>query len=208
MDRIALTEKLIAAGVIVKHERGSQLPHPELSSGLHSDTFYRRGPIEQDATLMADVAVFLAHELSQHVRVPLLCVIGVPNGGTMLAAAIAERMLGAHAIELRKNGSEVDVSSIPCTDVDCRHVLFCEDVITTGASIRSLTGSLDSMNGFFLPHIAALVNRSGRDMIGTKRVHSVIEAKPSHWKPQDCELCAMGSLPLRPDEHNWRQFIK
>ena len=83
-----------------------------------------------------------------------------------------------------------------------KSVLLCEDVITTGGSIRLTAVAVTEAGGIILPFVLALVNRSGLKEIDGRKILALINRPMPTWEPVECPLCKEGSEAFRPKD-NW-----
>jgi orotate phosphoribosyltransferase len=86
-------------------------------------------------------------------------------------------------------------------------VLLCEDVISTGGSTIRTQAAVSAAGGLMLPHVLALVNRSGAPSIGRFSIISLVTESMSLWLPEQCPLCKQGSRAI-PAKDNWTELTR
>lgn len=73
-----------------------------------------------------------------------------------------------------------------------KRILFVDDVLTTGGSIKKLIKVVKSLNGEVIG-LGVLCNRSGvalKDLVNLHRTFSLLNVNLKTWDPDDCPLCA------------------
>jgi orotate phosphoribosyltransferase len=86
-------------------------------------------------------------------------------------------------------------------------ILLCDEVITTGESIRLAIKAVEKENAVVLPRIVALVNRSGLDEIDGRKIVALITYPMPQWHSDECPLCKVGSEAISPKVgNNWKRL--
>lgn len=195
-------------------------PHALYASGLHGDTCFNSSHIVEDDRLLyqaaielVDAATYAGLWLSE-----IECVAGPATGATRLSQCIAARIgdvinsSAPIAVSPSKYGfgthRRMLLSSSDMQQVRSKHTLLCEDAVTTFESVDLAERALVEEGATIAGHIMVLVNRSFPHVSThrNKRVISLVEISTPAWRPEECPLCAKGSMALRPKEH-WNELI-
>jgi orotate phosphoribosyltransferase len=142
------------------------------------------------------------------------CVIGVPNGATILAYEVA-RTYGVPHFFAVKLEDLIDQSKkrIVWRGVQLPRgatVLIVEDAITTGGSIRELRHAIKKENEEpvnILDTVGAIVHRPSHLPMtyGDMKVIPLLEREIKTFKPDKCPYCKAGSPRLHPRDH-WQEL--
>lgn len=168
-----------------------QKGHFELTSGLHSTTYFQ-------------CALVLQHPqyLEQFCREIIDCfyddqetldVVVAPAVGGIVVGQEVGRQLGIKSIFAeRKDGSMMFRRGF--TVEAQQNVLIVEDVITTGGTVQELVELVEG-KGAFVVGIACVVDRSGGKSEIDIPICSVYSTKMITYEPENCPLC-MEKKPL------------
>lgn len=175
--------------VSLLRETGALLDgHFVLSSGLHSPRYVQCAMVLQHP----GHAERLCGEIARRFREQSVEVVIAPALGGIVVGQEVGRQLGARtifaerqdgALRLRR-GFEIELGE---------RVLVCEDVITTGGSVREVQAIVRGAGGKQIG-IGAIVDRSG-GRAGLDGFYAVITLDVPAYPPSDCPLCAAG-LPI------------
>lgn len=210
------------------HSGNATDPHAELTSGNHSNGFFNSRKIipnpktmslsqcrhfvlllKQAASDLVDQFLTIGGDLTCVNRV-----VGPQTGATRLAKYIS--------LEIGKRRGNTCTWGSPKKDtLDGRDVmvfddpdqcvlpselvLMCEDVVTTGGSVKRAIDAVKHHGAEVLPYLLPIVNRSGQTCIEGLTVCGLITRDLPIWKPDDCPLCPLGSKAIRPKEH-WSEL--
>lgn len=202
-----------------KHSGNPVHPHVKLTSGRHSNGFFNSRPIIGDLPLLMDAARDLA-ELLKLVQFPyrqLSWVVGPQTGATKLAECLAGVASNEYTrapvgwsspMKGEKDGEKCMLWE-PGKDRPhaLDEVLMCEDVVSTGGSVDLVHALLWKDSIYAMPYLAALVNRSGKEFIGGRRVIALVTADFPMWLPDECPLCKGGSEAIDKPKDNWDQLV-
>ncbi len=180
------------------HSGTPEEPHPLLVSGKHGGEYF-------DCTFVlknAQSVKILAHQLFLRLGDVIKetdWVIGPSYGATWLIARLAD-LYNCNNGVTEKVGEDQQAWTRDFINENCL-ILPCEDVTTTGgSSLRAMQAIKEGNAGpvNFLPIIATIVNRSGKeDIDGFKIISLIVPPSPKQWIPDDCPLCKIGSK-VRP----------
>lgn len=200
-------------GALWLHDGSPKKPHAELASGKHSNGFFNSRLVIADEPLLADAAhdlveLFWFEEKLADAQV----VVGPQTGATMLAGLIARRLSHLSQRACLTASPAKDADGKPNVFTPAEHgflkgmySLFCEDVITTGGSIRHTVEAVEKAGGIPLRYVLTLVNRSGASRIDGRKIVALIDRPMPMWTPDDCPLCKGGSEAIRPKD-NWARL--
>ena len=183
--------------------------HAILKSGLHSDGFFiSRILLEPD-----NIRLIIANQIVMKLREVKIeqpdYVAGVPDGATILGQDIAG-ILGAQCATMQKINGRI-VLGTQLYDRD--KILLVEDFCTRGTGFKEAVVRVkESRPGAkILPYNPVIINRGGlkkidEAAIGTFTIIPVVEWRIQDWDAKTCQLCALGSTPIKPKEtdENWR----
>ncbi len=165
--------------------------HFRLTSGLHSANYFQCAKVLQYPAH----AELLCRHIADHFRAfDVSAVIAPALGGIVVGQEVA-RLLGVRSMfterkeqimQLRR-GFEVRRGE---------RILVCEDVITTGGSVREVIEIVNNFGGV-VAGVGVIVDRSG----GTAQFENLFAAMTMQvvtYKPDECPLCADGIPVVRP----------
>ncbi len=205
---------------------GNQLrPHALLTSGNHSNGFFDSRLVIANESLLKLavndlVSLLIENNMDLH---QVDVVVGPQTGATKLAELLSLEITASKILPsiggllacLSASPAkhlEGDVKSMLFNDeewycISGRHILLCEDVLTTGGSVELTIKAVKEAGGTVLPYVVVLVNRSGLLEVNGKKIIALIDHEMSVWEPHECPLCKQGSVAIRPkDEGNWEQL--
>ena len=163
--------------------------HFLLTSGLHSPAYWEKFRVLQFPNYTEQLCRMIAdHFRKQEIQV----VAGPTTGGIILAFEVA-RQLGIRGIFAEKEGEERTFRRGFNIDPGER-VLIVDDILTTGSSIREVTGAVNRLGGKIIG-IGVLVDRSEQATDFGVPLFSCHRAVTTTYQPEDCPLCA-AKIPL------------
>lgn len=196
-----------------KHDGNPKRPYALLTSKLISDGFVDCTPVMmQPRQLMRGIAHELAIKLSSVIPAKELTrtlVVGQMKGSVTLATMIAEE-LGAIFVFTEKVEERISYRMqldprFARFDFYGEHVVFVEDVVTTGGTTVSSKFALGKHMQGKTSHIASIVNRSGSPRLHDTPIVSCVETTFAQWShdqnpynPKGRELVN----PVRPKGKN------
>lgn len=198
-------------GVLKLHnEHNAKSEHFLLTSGKHSNGYFDSPPVLKSQTLLKRIASDLVDAYFQAGgNIELIDrVVGPKTGGAKLAKALARE------IALRRNrpcqwaevskfgeGESRMMFFTDTSDGDPAPgevVLVCDDVFTTGGSIKLTIDAVKRARGQVLYLVCVIVNRSGKTRFENHEVAALINKEMPVWEPAECPLCAQGSEAKKP----------
>ncbi len=193
------------------HDGKISRPHALLTSGLHSNGFCNSEKVLENPELtnkaLRDIAYLLMDagaDLSVVDRV-----VGPAIGAITIAHDMARQItrcrtdrpcLRAYTEKAPGGGMVFNRTIIEPGE----RILLVEDVLTTGKSVREARDAVTASDGIPLPYMVVLLNRSGLQEVHGMQIVSLIELQFETWEPENCPLCADGSLAIKPKQaDNW-----
>ncbi len=161
--------------------------HFLLSSGLHSDTYFQMALIFQYPEYGKAVCQQLAENFK---REKIDVVIGPAIGGIIISYQLAEILEARSIFAERENGKMKLRRGFEIKKGE--NVLLCEDVITTGSSVREVINLVEKEEGKILG-IGCIVERGETEF--NYPLKSLIKVDVENYTPENCPLCKKG-LPL------------
>lgn len=166
--------------------------HFQLTSGRHSDHYMQCARLFEHpryAKLMCgELANAFAHE-----RIDL--VAGPAVGGIIIAYQTAERLGVRNVFAERQDGKMTFRRGFGIKPGE--NVLVCEDVVTTGGSVREVVGLIREAGGNVVG-VGAIVDRSNGKVDFGVPFKAVLLMEVVSWEEADCPLCKAGSKAVKP----------
>ncbi|MCS6884203.1 MAG: orotate phosphoribosyltransferase [Acidobacteriota bacterium] len=174
-------------------KRGALLEgHFLLSSGLHSSQYLQCALVLQ----YPNDAEQLASALAEHFRYDAVDVVVAPAlGGIIIGHETARKLAARSIFTERENGQMKLRRGFQITPQE--RVLVVEDVVTTGGSTREVIKVVESAGGQVIA-VGCIIDRSGGRADLGKRLVSLAVLQIPAYEPAACELCATGSLAVKP----------
>lgn len=164
--------------------------HFLLSSGLHSDRYVQCARVFEHP----DRAEELCRELAQKVDgLNVDAVVGPAMGGVAIAYEMA-RAMGVRALFVERKGESFELRRFELTPGS--RVIVAEDVVTTGGSAREAIEVLRGLD-VEVVSVVSLVHRAEENPFDVP-YHALVRIIPQVWAPEDCPLCATGSVAVKP----------
>lgn len=164
--------------------------HFRLTSGRHSDTYMQSAKVFVDTKSSEALCKGLAEKL-QGMDIDL--VISPAVGGILMGYEVA-RQLGKPNIFAERENGEMTLRRGFSIEKGTK-VLVCEDVVTTGGSVKEVIALVQSL-GAQVQAVASIVDRSnGKVDFGVKFVN-LISMDVVSYEPEDCPICKEGKIEL------------
>lgn len=164
--------------------------HFLLSSGLHSDTYFQMALIFQ----YPEYGEFVCRKLAEKFKDKKInLVVGPAIGGIIISYELG-RVLSARSIFTeRENGKMCLRRGFKIEKGE--KVLICEDVITTGGSVKEVIDIVEKEGGK-IEGIACIVKRGIVQL--PYPLISLIEVEVKSFQPSECPLCKEGIPLVKP----------
>lgn len=161
--------------------------HFLLSSGLHSGVYVEKFRLLERPDLTARFGAALAHAF-RDARAEL--VVGPLTGGVLVAHEVAKSLGLPIAFPERLDNRMEWRRGFQLKPA--QRVLICEDVMTTGKSVREVLEAV-RREGAYVCGIGTLIQRGPCDL--EPAPHAVVRLELETFAPGSCPLCAQG-MPL------------
>lgn len=181
MNKEEIIEVLEKTGA-VKHG------HFKLTSGRHSDTYIQCARIQEFPVLNNQLAEEAIKNLPEGMEIDLVAApaVGGIVFGYAVAAALEKRFIWSERVDgamtLRRNFHVNEGEK----------VLICEDVVTTGGSVKELI-DLIIENGGIVVGVISMINRGGALKFDND-YYPLIDLPTPSWDPEQCSLCKNGEV--------------
>ncbi|MTV49369.1 orotate phosphoribosyltransferase [Heliobacillus mobilis] len=168
--------------------------HFRLTSGRHSNRYVQCAQVLQYPAYTGQLAAFLAERVREAVGTPDL-VVGPAMGGILVAYEVG-RELGVRSIFTeRENGAMTLRRSFAVKPGE--KVVVCEDVVTTGGSVKEVMEVVRKAGGEVLA-VASLIDRSNGVVDFGVPFQSALSMEVISWEPEECPLCKEGIPAIKP----------
>jgi orotate phosphoribosyltransferase len=214
-SHVGWENELMRIGALWSHDGNPARPHSLLTSGKHSAGFCNCEIIKEDPVLLADACEDLVEQVAGlELIFPVDRVIGPAMGAITIAHEVAEHTSRYFQSSCRSGFVEKDpcdptrmiLSRTTLRPGEC--VLLVEDVLTTGGSVERAAAAIEQAGGEVMPVVLVLVNRSRLQYVGERAIISLVDRPIPAWDAAECQLCAEGSVPLRPKgAENWSRLM-
>ncbi|MGI6192501.1 MAG: orotate phosphoribosyltransferase [Christensenellales bacterium] len=182
-------EELIA----IFKETGVMLEgHFQLTSGRHSDHYMQCAQLFQYPKYSKLLCGELAKAFSDE-KIDL--VAGPAVGGIIIAYQTAECLGVRNIFAERQEGKMTFRRGFAVKPGE--NVLVCEDVVTTGGSVREVIDLVREAGGNVVG-VGSIVDRSNGKVDFGVPFKAVLSMEVVSWEAQDCPLCKSGSVAVKP----------
>lgn len=160
--------------------------HFLLTSGRHSDVYFEKFALLQQPEVMGE----LCRRLAAHFKIRQVeTVLGPTLGGVIIAYELA-RQLECRAVYAESDGDR-RVLKRGFKIEPGERVLLCDDILTTGRSVREIITLAEECEAEILG-VGMLLDRSGGEITFDYPLYTLAQVKASAWEPSECPLCAEG----------------
>lgn len=185
MDKKQLLDLYEAKGALLKG-------HFLLSSGRHSDQYLQSALILQ----YPDIAEKLGKALAEKFKgIEIDVVVGPAMGGIIVAHETA-RALGVRALFTERVDGMVSLRR-GFSLREGERALICEDVVTTGKSVKEVIALLESLK-VEIAGVGFLVDRSNGETSFGYQAQALLTLDVTSYDPDDCPLCRRGIPYIKP----------
>jgi orotate phosphoribosyltransferase len=187
MDSVTLLESMRSKQALLEG-------HFELSSGLHSDSYFQCALFLQYPEEAGAAALSIARVVKE---LDIQVVVGPAMGAVTFSYEVG-RACGTRALFTERKNGEMTLRR-GFSFAKGERVLVIEDVLTTGGSAREVILVLEGL-GAKVVMAGCLVNRSGGNPFEDLGIPLValatVDART--WQPEECPLCASGNKAVKP----------
>jgi len=163
--------------------------HFRLTSGLHSPSYFQCALVLQ----YPEYCQLLAGRIARHFQPEKVDVVISPAIGGIVVGQEVGRQLNVRTIFAERKGSLMRLRRGFCLKEEER-VLVCEDVITTGGSVREVI-NLVREQGAKVAGVGFIVDRSNEQIDFGANQFAVVRLEAETYIPDNCPLCKKG-IPL------------
>ena len=190
-----LTKEQVLA--ILKEREAVLEGHFLLTSGRHSDRYVQCAKLFQ----YADTSEIICKELAEKFAGEKIDVVVGPALGGVIMAYEMGRQLGVRNIFAeRENGNMTLRRGFKVEKGE--RVLVCEDVVTTGGSVKEVIALLSDM-GAEIVGVGSVVDRSNGKVDFGVPFHAVLSMEVTSYEADNCPLCREGKIPaIKPGSRN------
>ena len=130
-------------------------------------------------------------------------VVGPAIGGIIMAYEMG-RQLGVSNIFAERENGEMTLRRGFAVEKGQR-CLVCEDVVTTGGSVKEVIALLQSM-GAEVVGVGSVVDRSNGKVDFGVPFHAVLSMEVTSWEADECPLCRAGAgAPVKPGSRSFKK---
>ena len=217
MDSSYWERRFIELGAFWMHDGNPRRPYVRLTSGLISNGYFNCGLLQSEhAHVFRSACESLLYLVRARVREVSPCrIIGAAEGGIALVNTLAaiSGQKSAYARRAKKTDPLVFDGRFLVFFEEGERVLLAEDTVTTGKTLIELMQATTAANPTcrFAPFILAICNRSGKRLIETMRVFSLIERDMLAWKEGENPFTPDGQElvpPVSAGKANWKLFTQ
>jgi len=170
--------------------------HFLLTSGLHSNQYFQCAKVLQ----YPRYCELLCAEIAAGFRERRIDVVIAPALGGIVVGQEVGRQLGVRTIFAERKDAAMQLRRGFSIDGGER-VLVCEDVVTTGGSVREVIEIVRAAGGI-VAGVGSIVDRSGGtvrfEIAEGGRQQAVMTLQAVTYQPASCPLCAAGTPAVKP----------
>jgi len=185
LDKKQLLDLYEAKGALLKG-------HFLLSSGRHSDQYLQSALILQ----YPDIAEKLGQALAEKFKGTEIDVVVGPAMGGIIVAHETARALGVRALFTERVDGMVSLRR-GFSLREGERALICEDVVTTGKSVKEVIALLESLK-VEIAGVGFLVDRSNGETSFGYQAQALLTLDVTSYDPDDCPLCRRGIPYIKP----------
>ena len=162
--------------------------HFLLPSGRHSNRYVQCAKLFQ----YADVSELICRELAKEFAGERIDIVVGPAVGGIIMAYEMGRQMGVKNIFAERQDGAMTLRRGFAAEKGMR-ALVCEDVVTTGGSVKEVIALLREM-GVEIAGVCSVVDRSGGKVDFGAPFHAALSMEVESWEPGDCPLCQEGKM--------------
>jgi len=170
--------------------------HFQLTSGRHSDHYMQCAQLFQ----YPQYSQLLCQELADVFKDEKIDLVAGPAVGGIIIAYQVACCLGVRNIFAERQDGKMTLRR-GFTVKPGENVLVCEDVVTTGGSVREVVELLKEA-GANVIGVGSIVDRSNGKVDFGVPYKAVLPMEVISWEPEDCPLCKQGSVAYKPGSRN------
>ena len=163
-----------------------------LTSGRHSDHYMQCAKLFQYPKYSEMLCKELADAFAD---TPIDLVAGPAVGGIIITYQVAQCMDKRNIFAERQEGKMTFRRGFEVKPGE--RVLVCEDVVTTGGSVKEVIQLVKDAGGVVVG-VGSIVDRSNGKVDFGVPFKAVLPMEVLSWEPEDCPLCKAGSTAVKP----------
>lgn len=169
--------------------------HFKLTSGKHSNRYMQCARLFEHPAQSKQLCTELVRKLQSRGLDRVDLVVGPALGGIIMAYQVAECLGVRNIFAEREEGKMTLRRGFKVEPGE--HVLVCEDVVTTGGSVKEVIELLKA-SGAEVVAVASIVDRSQGKVDFGVPFQALVQVDFDVYEPDDCPLCASGSEAYKP----------
>ncbi|MBQ6453231.1 MAG: orotate phosphoribosyltransferase [Coriobacteriales bacterium] len=189
MSELMTHEQILAA---LEEVQAVRKGHFVLTSGRHSDTYIQCARILEYPRLTRELARVAVSKLPADANINL--VVSPAVGGILYGFAVADVLDVNFIFAERESGTMVFRRSFQIPQG--ARVLVCEDVVTTGGSVKEVCNLIEQAGGIVVA-VSSLIDRGGERKF-SHPFYPLVELPTASWAAEDCHLCEAGIPTYSP----------
>lgn len=186
---------------IFKQSKALLEGHFELTSGLHSPNYFQCAKVLQ----YPKYAEQLCGAIAQHFQSSSVNAVIAPALGGIVVGQEVGRQLGVKTMFAERKDGEMQLRR-GFEIAKGEKILVCEDVITTGGSVREVISIVEEMGGIVVG-VGVIVDRSG-GKASFQNLFAAMTMQVLTYKREECPLCANAITVTKPGSRNINVKIK
>jgi orotate phosphoribosyltransferase len=166
--------------------------HFQLSSGLHSDTYFQCARILQFPELARQLGAAIAARFEGEA---FDVVVSPALGGIIIGHETARALGRRFVFTERKDGAMSMRRGFELEKGE--RVLVVEDVVTKGTSVREVCDVVEGQGGI-VAGVASIIDRTGDGADLPHPLTALAKVEVVTWQPDRCPLCGDGVAVTKP----------
>jgi len=166
--------------------------HFQLSSGLHSDTYFQCARILQ----FPDLARELGAAIAENFRDDTYDVVVSPALGGILIGHEVARALGRRFVFTERKDGGMEMRRGFFLEKG-EKVLVVEDVVTRGTSVREVIEVVEREGGV-VTGVGSIIDRTSDSADLPLPLQALARVEVATWQPEQCPLCRDGVAVVKP----------
>ncbi len=162
--------------------------HFVLTSGRHAQTYIQCQRVMENPDLTFKLAQEAISRLPQSLIDSIDVVVSPAVGGITWGFAVALALKKRFIFAERVDGKMTFRRSFELNDDE--KALICEDVVTTGGSVKEVCDLVEANGAKALAVVSMIDRKSGRAF--DQDFYPLLEFETKSWSADECELCAEG----------------
>jgi len=164
--------------------------HFLLTSGRHSNQYFQCAKVLQYPYYTAEICSII----TEHFKKYAINTVIAPAMGGMIVGYEVARQLNKRSIFTERENKEMTLRR-GFTLSKGEKVLVCEDVITTGGSVKEVIEIVKKFDAVVIG-VASIVDRSNGKVDFGYPLFSTLKLDVVSYEPSDCTICKEGKLEL------------